>query len=183
MDTSQISFNQIVERIKGVLTLNTATFSEISRDRNALTEAIIVVAAVAVSAGIGRLYDGAPGLIGGIFLSLLGWVIAAGLIYWVGSRLTGTPNTTGTLEGVLRTMGYAAAPNLFSFLGVIWLFGGIVLFVLSIWSLITTILGIRASLGMSTGRAVATGLLAMIASWIVIGLLGWIFGINPQVPF
>lgn len=179
---NNISLDRIVQRCKEVATLNTRTYSEIARDPNALPEAAIVVAAVAVSAGLGGVINGASGLLGGVILSLLGWVISSALIYFIGTRITGTPTTTGTVESILRTLGYASTPNIFMFLGFIWIIGPLVLFALSIWTLITTVLGIRAALNLSLGRAILTGFLAMVASAIVRGLLAWIFGIDIFIP-
>lgn len=172
-----ISLDRIIQRSKAVATLDTRTFSEIARDPRALAEAAIVVATVAVARGIGGLNDGASGLIGGIILSLLGWVIAAMVVYFVGTRITGTPTTSGSVESLMRTLGYASVPNIFAIFGFIWIIGGMILGVLWIWTLITTVIAIRAALNMGTARAVATGLLAWIASAIVTGLLAWIFGI------
>ena len=178
-----ISLDRIIQRGKDVATLNTRTYSEIAHDPNALPEAAIVVATVAISAGLGNVIHGANGLVGGVILSLLGWIISSAIIYFIGTRITGTPTTSGSVESILRTLGYASAPNVFMFLGFIWIIGPIVLFALSIWTLITTILAIRAALGMTLGRAVVTGLIAMIAAALVQVLLSWIFGIDIFIPF
>lgn len=135
----RISLDRIAQRAIDVATLKTRTYSEIARDPKALVEAAIVVVAVAISAGIGAVNYGAGGLITGIILSLLGWVISSAIIYVVATRVTGTPTTSGSIQTLLRTLGYASAPNIFSFLGFIWIIGGLVLFALSIWTLITTI--------------------------------------------
>ena len=178
-----ISLDRIIQRSKEVALLNTRTYAEIARDPNALAEAAIVVATVAISAGLGNVIHGANGLIGGVILSLLGWVISSGIIYFIGTRITGTPTTSGSVESILRTLGYASAPNVLLFLGFIWIIGPIIVWFLSIWTLVTTILAIRASLSMSLGRAILTGFIAMIASWLIQVLLAWIFGINIFFTF
>jgi hypothetical protein len=178
----RISLDRIVQRAIDVATLKTRTYSEIAPDPRALVEAAIVVVAVAISAGIGAVSYGAGGLITGIILSLLGWVISSAIIYAVGTRVTGTPTTSGSIQSLLRTLGYASAPNIFSFLGFIWIVGGLILFLLSIWTLVTTIFAIRAALNMSLMRAVITGFLAMLAAAIVRILLGWILGVDIYFP-
>jgi hypothetical protein len=180
---NSISLDRIIQRGKEVATLNTRTFAEISRDPNALPEAAIVVATVAISAGLGNVIHGANGLLGGVILSLLGWVISSAIIYFIGTRITGTPTTTGSVESLLRTLGYASAPNVFLFLGFIPLLGNLIVGVLGLWTLVTTVLAIRASLSMSLTRAVLTGFGAMIASWVVQGLLGFLFGISIYTTF
>jgi hypothetical protein len=182
-EMDQLSLDRIIQRSKDVATFKTRTYAEIARDPKALAEAAIIVAAVAVAAGIGQVNYGAGGLVAGIILSLLGWVISAAIIYFVGTRVTGTPTTSGSVESLLRTLGYASAPNIFSFLGLIWIVGGLVLFVLSIWTLITTVLAIRAALGMSLQRAIITGFVAWIVAIIVRVLLGLLFGIDIYFTF
>lgn len=178
----QISLDRIVQRAIDVATLKTRTYSEIARDPHALVEAAIVVVAVAISAGIGAVNYGAGGLVAGIILSLLGWVISSAIIYAVATRVTGTPTTSGSVESLLRTLGYASAPNVLSFLGFIWIFGGIILFLLSIWTLVTTVFAIRAALNMSLTRSVLTGFLALLAAAIVRILLSWILGVDIYFP-
>lgn len=178
-----ISLDRIIQRGKDVAMLNTRTYAEIAHDPNALPEAAVVVATVAISAGLGHVIHGANGLVGGVILSLLGWIISSAIIYFIGTRITGTPTTSGSVESILRTLGYASAPNVFLFLGFIWIIGGLVTWALGIWTLITTILAIRAALGMTLGRAIITGLIAMIASALVQVLLSWIFGINIFYTF
>lgn len=182
MDTN-ISLNRIVNRARDVMALQTRTYAEIVRDPSATTEAAIVVATVAIATGLGRLFDGPGALIGGVLSMLIGWVVAAAVIYFVGTRITGEPTTMSSVERVMRIVGYAAAPNAFLFLSGLWFIGWIFALVFGIWSLITLVLAIRVSLNMGTGRAITTGLIAWIASLIVIGIIGAIFGINPQFPF
>lgn len=178
-----ISFDRIVQRSIDFASLKSRTYDEVARDPRALSEAAIIVIAVALAAGIGGLNDGAGGLVAGIILSLLGWVISSAIIYFVGTRITGTPTTSGSVESLLRTLGYASAPRIFSFLGFIWIFGGLIIFVLSIWTLITTVLAIRASLNMSLKRAVITGFIAWIAAAIVQVILAGLFGVAIYFTF
>src|SRR5699024_3040427 len=91
-----ISLDRIIQRSQAVATFDRRTYDEIAHDPRALPEAAIVVVAVAIASGIGGLTEGADGLVGGIILSLLGWVIAAMVVYFVGTRITGTPTTSGS---------------------------------------------------------------------------------------
>ncbi len=180
---SSISLDRIIRRAKDVMTFNTRTYDEITRDPGATTEAALVVATVAIASGLGWLFAGPGALIGGVLGMLIGWVVSAAIIYFVGTRLTGTPTTSSSVERVLRVVGYAAVPNVFQFLTGIWLVGGIISSGLWLWTLATMILAIRAALGMSLGRTVATGLIAWVASIFVLFILGALFGIDPRMPF
>ncbi len=182
MDNTNISLNRIVQRAKDVMTFNTRAYEEIVRDPNATAEAAIVVATVAIASGLGRLLGGPGALIGAVLAMLIGWVVAAAVIYFVGTRITGEATTTSSVERVMRIVGYASAPFIFSIFSGLWLIGWIFSVVIFFWFLGTMVLAIRASLNISLGRAVLTGVIAWIATVIVNVLLSAIFSITPQFP-
>ena len=182
METN-ISLDRIVQRAKDVMTFNTRTYEEITRDPSATPEAGIVVATVAIASGLGWLLQGPGALIGGVVAMLLGWVLSAAIIYFVGTRITSTPHTSSSVERVMRIVGYAAVPNVFQFVTGIWLIGDIIGSVLWLWTLATMIVAIKVALNMDTGRAVATGLVAWIGSIITFAIFGAIFNISLNVPF
>lgn len=183
MDNSNISLNRIVQRAKEVMTFNTRTYEEIVRDPNATAEAAIVVATVAIASGLGRLFAGPGALIGGVITMLIGWVVAAAVIYFVGTRITGEATTTSSVERVMRIVGFASAPLVFSIFSGLWLIGWIFTLVIFFWFFGTMVLAIRAALDISLSRSIITGALAWIASSITFGLLGAIFQISPSFPF
>lgn len=180
MNNTNISLNRIVQRAKDIMTFNTRTYEEIVRDPNATAEAAIVVATVAIASGLGRLFAGPGALIGAVLAMLLGWVVAAAVIYFVGTRITGEATTTSSVERVMRVVGYASAPFVFSIFSGLWLIGWLFATVIFFWFLGTMVLAIRAALDISLSRAIVTGLIAWIATLIVNGILGMIFNINPQ---
>ena len=180
---SNFSLDRIVQRAKGVMSFDARTYSEISRDPGATSEAAIVVATVAIAGGLGWLFDGPGALIGGVIAMLLGWVLSAAIIYFVGSRITADSFQGASVERVMRVVGYAAVPNVFQFATGIWIVGPIIGTILWVWTLATLIFAIRTAFSLSTGRAVATGLLAWLGSVIVFGLFGALFGVSPNVPF
>lgn len=182
MDSTNISLNRIVQRAKDVMTFNTRTYEEIVRDPNATAEAAIVVATVAIASGLGRLFAGPGPLIGAVIAMLLGWVVAAAVIYFVGTRITGEATTTSSVERVMRIVGYASAPFIFSIFSGLWPIGWIFSTVIFFWFLGTMVLAIRAALDISLSRAIVTGFIAWISTLIVNGLLAWIFGIGAEFP-
>lgn len=184
MANNTISFDRIIRRGQEVATFNTRTYNEIVRDPGATMEAAIVVAIVAVASGLGRIFQGPGALIGGVMSMLVGWFVAAAVIYFVGSRITGAPTgDTSSVERVMRIVGYAAVPNVFAFLTGIWGIGWFFATILFFWTLVTMILAIRAAFGMTIGRAAMTGFIALIGYGIVTFLLGVLFNINPELPF
>jgi hypothetical protein len=78
----------------------------------------------------------------------------------------------------MRTQGYARVPGILAFFGFIPVLGWIVAIVGSIWALVTAIVAIRETLVISTGRAIIVGIIAAIASGIVLFILALIFGVD-----
>lgn len=182
MDNTNISLNRIVQRAKEVLTFNTRSYEEIVRDPGATAEAAIVVATVAIASGLGQIFAGPGALIGAVLAMLIGWVVAASVIYFVGTRITGEATTTSSIERVMRIVGYASAPFIFSIFSGLWLIGWIFATVIFFWFLGTMVLAIRAALNISLSRAIVTGVIAWIATLIVSGIIGAIFNIYPMFP-
>ena len=172
----------MVERVMGVLRLNSHTFEEIEADQGGTSQALIVVVLVAIASGIGRLLtdtdDAAQGLIGGLLSSALGWAVGAALIAFVGTRLLAAAATSSNWGEVARVTGFAQAPNLLAILAFIPILGAIAAFVGAIWSLIATVIGVRQALDMSTGRAIAVCVVAWIVGFIVIAIVLAIFGVS-----
>lgn len=147
----------------------------------ATRQSAIVVGVVAIAGAIGGAGNGFGGIVAGLLAAFIGWLIFAGLTYFFGTQLFGTPTTSTTFEAVLRTLGYARVPGVLSVVGFIPVIGWIVAFIGSIWALVTAVIAIRQSLNVSTGRAIITAIIAGIASALVIGIVGLIFGIGFNI--
>jgi hypothetical protein len=159
-------------------------YEEVEHDPGATVEAVIVVAAVAVSSGIGlaigRIAAGHSagalgGLIGGILSGLIGWAVFAGVTYFIGKNLF---HADATWEEVLRTLGYAYSPQIVSFLTGIPILGGILALALAIWVLYLVFIAIRSALDISTGQTIATILLSIIPSAIIFIVIFGITGLG-----
>lgn len=175
---AQQTGNVIVDRCIGVVQLDVPTYEAIEHDPAATQQAAIVVAVVALAGAIGGVDEGFGGLIVGIIGAFIGWFIFAGLTYFVGTNLFGTPTTNTTFEAVLRTMGYAQVPNILGIFGFIPVLGWLAALVGSVWAIVTAIIAIRQSLNISTGRAVVTAVVAWLALVIVMTILAIIFGVT-----
>lgn len=160
--------------------LNLPVYRAIERDPKATTEAAIVVGVVAVASAIGNLGgdDAGRRLILGLIGTFLSWVIFAAMTYFFGRNVFGVPTTEVSIEGLLRTQGYAHAPGVLGVFGFIPVLGWIAAVVGGIWALVTAIIAIRETLNVGTGRAILVGIIAAIASAIVIGILGLLFGVG-----
>lgn len=151
-----------LERMVGAALLDVSVYEEVEHDRNATAQAAGVVAIVAVCAAIGSWGSaGSKGPIGAVVGALLGWVIFAGLTYFIGTKLFGGTADMGEL---LRTIGFSRAPGVIAAIGFIPLLGWIAVFAAWVWQLVTAVVAIRQALDFDTGKAVATAVIA----WLVV---------------
>lgn len=169
----------LVDRMVGISTLDVNTYEDVERDQNATTQALTVVVLASIAAGIGTLNsDGLSGLLGGIIAAIIGWVVYSISVYLIGTRLLAEPATSANPGQLLRTLGFANAPRVLYVVGFIPLLGWIVVLVAGIWSVATSLYAIKHSLEMSFGRAIATGLLAIIPTAVVTWIIYGIFNIS-----
>lgn len=156
--------------------LEAAAYEEVEADTTATTQAmtIVVIGAVAagLAGGLGAPGDLIGGLIGGIISGLLGWAVYAYVAFFVGTKLLAGPQTHADWGQVARPLGFANAPRALLVLGVIPGLFAIVSFVVGIWVLVATVIALRASLDVSTGRAVAVAIVSVIALILVTAVVG-----------
>lgn len=163
----------LVERMQGAAMLRVATYEEVEHDHTATGQAATVVAIAAVAQAIGSIGQGGPGVVSALFGQLFGWAIWAGLTYLVGTRLFGGTADWGEL---LRTVGFSQAPLVLAVLGFIPLLGGFIRFALAIWVAVAGVIAVRQALDISTGKAVATVLIAILPLLVIMAVLGSILG-------
>ncbi len=166
------------QRVIGAAKLNVHIYEEVEADTKALGQAMGVVALSSVAAGIGAVgREGMPGLFGGLVGSLLGWLIWAGLTYFIGNRILPTPQTHADWGELLRTTGFAAAPGMIRILGIVPGLTGLVFFVAGVWMLAAFVVAVRQALDYtSTGRAVGVCLIGWIVNGAIIVFLGFMVG-------
>ena len=169
----------LVQRMVGAARLDPKTYEEVERDTKATTQAAIVVVLAAIAVGIGSIREnGGQGLIGGIVSGLLGWAVFSQFAYFVGTRFLAGPQTKASWGEVLRTLGFAYTPTLVAVVGFVPVLGPLVAFVGQVWFLIAAVTALRHAFEVSTGRAVAIGLVAILAQAIMIALIAVLFGIS-----
>lgn len=154
----------MTERMIGAAKLEVPVYEEVEADVAATGQAAGVVALAAIASAIGNLGLGGRSMIGALVVSIVGWLIWAGITYLIGEKLFGGTATWGEL---LRTIGFAQAPGVLLVLGIIPVIGWLVRFLVGIWVLIAGIIAIRQALDFGTGKAVATAFLG----WIVMVIL------------
>lgn len=170
------------ERVIGALRLQASTYEEVEHDQAATTQAAMLVAAVAVARGLaGIRFAGIGGLIVGIVLSLIGWVIGAVVLWLVGTKLFPGKNTEADLGQMLRTLGFAQAAGLLSILGIVPGLYYLTSFVVGIWILVAMVIAVRQALDYDdTMRAVIVCVVAW-AIMLVVTFIGGLFGFGAMM--
>lgn len=149
--------------------LDAGVYEEVESDRSALSQAMGVVVLSSLAAGAGVVQQiGVGGIVMGTASALLGWYVWAGLTYLIGTRILPEPQTRANYGELLRTIGFASAPGIIRFLGVIPGLATPVFFIAAIWMLVATVVAVRQALDYrSTWRALGVCLIG----WIVQALL------------
>jgi len=167
----------MINRMMRASRFNEGLYEEVERDVSATGQAATVVVIAAVATGIGGLREGGiPGMLFGVIASIVGWVLWAAITYWVGKTIFKTTNTSVSLGEMLRTLGFAHSPGVLNVLGLIPVFGGLVVLVTFIWTLFLGVIAIRAAMDFSTGRAIGTAIIGFIPYIILMGILTAILG-------
>jgi hypothetical protein len=170
------SSNALIGRMIRAARLDSNLYEEVEADRDATTQAAIVVGITAVAAAIGGALGGdaggaIAGIVGGVVWAFFYWVVWSYLTYFIGTRMFGGTATPGEL---LRTLGFASTPNVLRLLTFIPGVGMLIGFAASIWSLVAGIVAVRQALDFDTTKAVLTALIAWVITMIPILVLGGI---------
>ena len=158
----------LTERMMGAATLDLTVYEEVEHDETATGQAAAVVVIVAACQAVGAWGLGPMRILGAGLTQLLGWLVWAGVTYFIGTRLFRGTATWGEL---LRTLGFAQAPGVLALLAIIPLLGWLILPVVAIWMLVAGVVGIRQALDFSTGKAVFTALLGWLVIWVARAIL------------
>ena len=158
----------LVGRMIRAARLDADVYEEVEHDRDATTQAVIVVVGTSIAAGVGSaIAVGFGALIFITLASLVGWAAYAWITYFIGTRIFAGPETSADWGELARTLGFASSPKALLIVGVVPALAGLVGLVVGIWVLVTTVVALRAALDFSTGRAIGTA----IVGWLVQGLL------------
>ncbi len=170
---------RLVDRMILAAKLDTHLYEEVEADRNATRDAMLVVLISSLAAGIGGISRGGfLGLIVGLLAALVGWVIWAALIYFIGTRLLPEPQTRADVGELLRTIGFAMSPGVIRVLAIVPFLGWIVNLVATIWMISAMIIAVRQALDYtSTLRAAAVCLIGFVAYFVFAMVISGVFGL------
>ncbi len=169
--------HSFVQRLIGALRLDAATYEEVEHDPTSLGQAAGVVALAALAAAIGTASRGGPGAVGAVIGALVGWLLSTGFIWVVGVYWM---KHTSDYKELLRTLGFASAPQILLVLSGIPGVGGLIGLAAWLWSLAAFVVAVRQALDVETGRAVLVCVLAVVVNLACVAglvlLLGGLLG-------
>jgi len=162
----------LIGRMIRAIKLQSALYEEVEADKSANVQAglVVLIASIAAAIGVGLSGMATGGFLAAVWslvTALVGWLLWALIVYLIGGKLIKGKQTQSSWSEVARTIGFANSPGVFNILVFIPVVGAIISIAVAIWTLIAGIIGIRAALDFSTGRAVITVLIG----WIVMFLL------------
>lgn len=171
------------DRIRGVLMLDARTFRDVEQDTDANGQAALTVVLAALATGLTAILgrDIVQDSLGLLISSILQWIVFSLVAYFVGTMFFATPQTSVTPGQVLRTIGFAQAPKFFAILGIIPLLGWLVGLVVFVWFLAAAIMALKEAFEFDTGKAIGTGIVALIGIIIVDIVLAVVFGIGSAL--
>jgi hypothetical protein len=148
------------ERLLGAIRLEADVFKEVEHDEAAMLQAAGVVVLAALARGLGLAAVGG-GLFSGVLGGILGWFVGSALIWFVGVRWF---EHESDYPEILRTLGFASAPQLLLVAGVLPIgpLRGILALVVAVWSIAAWVVAVREALDVETSRAISVCLLAFL---------------------
>jgi hypothetical protein len=151
-----------LERLVAALKLDPTVFEEVEHDESALPQAAAVVALAALARALmGAGVEGAGGMVSGLVAGFVGWLVATALVWFVGVRMFKHTSDFGEL---LRTLGFASAPQIALVLAVLPLGPLRALLMLAVFAfaIAAFVIAVRQALDVTTGRALIVCVLALI---------------------
>jgi hypothetical protein len=175
----------MIERIKGVLFLDSEAFKEIEHDDKATGQAALIVVVASILAALGVAFgpvifspDVAPTvspilkLIGVVFWGVVAWLVWSAITYFIGTKIFHGQATYGE---ILRVVGFAYAPMAFLIFSAIPVFGMLIALLASAWTLGAVFIGLREGLDLDFGPTLATVFIGWFIYAIGMGILFSLF--------
>lgn len=179
----------MLERIMGVITLKAPVYRAIAEDKSLTSQAGVIVAVIALIQGFCTSFvkvatDGSTstsflgGIVGAftsLVLGLIAWVFSAWLLATIAKMLDGKTDTGEMLRvtGFVAIFGLTGIFNLLALVSqALTCVTSIISLVVFVLSLIGYFIGVREAAEFSTGKAIITAILATIANFIIVVLIG-----------
>src|SRR5262249_34001149 len=131
-------------RIIRAAKLESRLYKEVTTDKDAARQALVIVLLSSLAAGIGAsTHAGLGGLVMGGLVALFAWYIWAFLTYIIGAKLFPVSHTSVGHRELWRTLGFASTPGMLRVFGAIPGLTGIAFLVAAVWMLIAAAIAVR----------------------------------------
>ena len=179
---------KILTRMIGAARLDSHTYGEVKQDSGAMLPALLVVVAVAIFSGVGRMLDAyddnIEAFVFAVVRSLVTWALLVLLARIFGSTILRTPQTKASLGQIARSTGFAQTPGLLNVFAFVPQVGGPILTLVFLWQLACMVIAIRQSLDYTSSmRAVLVVLFSLIVVVILIVALFVMLLVTGNVKF
>lgn len=168
----------MLDRIMRIIKLDFSVFKEIESDQQATQQAAIIVAVASVLSAIGATAGAsrpANSFISELIGGFVGWFVWSYVSHFVGRMLF---QSKGSLNEVLRVVGYANAPRLLGILRLIPCVGWIGSLAGGILALVAGVLAIREGLDLDSSQAIIVTLVGWLALVVVAFIIGSVLGVG-----
>jgi hypothetical protein len=179
---------KMFDRIMGVITLKAQVYREIADDTTATLQAATIFVIVTI---ISKFFSGLVEVSGGtahvsllgaiisviigLIVSLIGWVFTAWVLSFVAGLLEGKTN----IGEMLRVTGFVQVFGLVSILTILNLISTAlgclttpITLAVAVLTLIGYVIGVREAAEFTTGKAIITGIVAVVVNLIVVLVIG-----------
>jgi len=165
--------SSLVERMVRAARLDAKVYEEVEADKEAISQAMAAVLLSSVAAGIARITTmGVGGIVLETVGALIGWLIWAYLIYFIGTRLLPEPQTKADVGELLRTLGFASSPGVIRIVGIIPGLTWLSFIVASVWMFVSMVVAVRQALDYSsTARAVGVCLIGFLLQIVILAVV------------
>lgn len=164
----------LLARLVAAWRLQLWLYEEVSTDRGANQQALMIVLLAGLSNGlglVGRL--GSAGISAGVGATLLGWPLWAGTVFLVAGLFGHRRNG----RSLLRTLGFANAPGVFLALGIVPAVGALLRIAVACWLVAATVVAVQAVFQVARRRALAISLLAFVV-YLLLGIISSHFAVS-----
>jgi hypothetical protein len=176
----------MIDRILRIIKLDFSVFRDIESDPAATVQAAIVVVVASGLSAVGTALSAdtsqalAQAFLGSFITGVVGWLVWSAVTHFVGKALY---QSGGTLEEMLRVVGYANAPRflgIFSFIPCLGALAGLAGLILS---LIAVIMAISEGLDVSTGQAIIVAVVGLLGFGAVMVIVSLVFGLPALLTY
>ena len=138
---------QFLARIIRAAKLESRLYKEVETDKDATSQALVVVLLSSLAASIGAsTHTSLGGLVMAGFVALLAWYVWTFLTYIIGAKLFPVSQTSVSHREIWRTLGFASAPGVLRVVGAISGLTGLAFLVAAVWMLMAAVIAVRQAL-------------------------------------